>query len=243
MNFSKLLPSHLWQTFDAIKRLRPFAERECPICGYCGFFQNFGRPPRIDARCPSCKSLERHRLFWLWYAKNNPILHPPILHFAPEKVLEAQFRKRHESQNGSYLTADLFSTSDLKINIEDMNLPDGSFSTVICNHVLEHVDDKKAFAELNRILSNDGILIVSVPIVEGWDKTYENSSVTTPVERDLHFGQMDHVRYYGNDFRDRLTEAGFRYSEITAEGSDVIKHALLRGEKFFVCRKRGRLTD
>ena len=35
--------------------------RTCPICGYHGLFQVFGTPPRYDARCGGCGSLERHR--------------------------------------------------------------------------------------------------------------------------------------------------------------------------------------
>jgi len=99
------------------------------------------------------------------------------------------------------------------------------------------VDDRAALSELHRVLVLGGVLIASVPIVEGWDTTYENRSIVDPIERDLHFGQSDHVRYYGRDFRTRLSEAGFAVEEVTAEGPYVIKHALLRGEKLFICSK------
>src|SRR5688500_8781593 len=33
-------------------RTRPVKERLCPICNYEGYFENFGKPPRLDARCP-----------------------------------------------------------------------------------------------------------------------------------------------------------------------------------------------
>ena len=42
-----------------------------------------------------------------------------------------------------------------------------------------------------------------VPIVEGWASTYENPSIVSEQERHIHFGQFDHVRYYGADIRDR----------------------------------------
>lgn len=244
MNFlSIFLPRFIREIRDVVKRLRPFAERTCPICGYYGFFKNSGRPPRIDALCPSCHSLERHRLFWLWYSENFDFIKGPILHFAPERVLEDRFRRKYQGEQKSYKTADFFVTSDLKINIEKMDLLDETFSTVLCNHVLEHVNDNKALSEIYRILSADGILIVSVPIVEGWSNTYEDSSISNPIERDLHFGQSDHVRYYGRDFRDRLSKAGFSFEEVTAEGKNVIKYALLRGEKFFICKKQARDPD
>jgi ubiquinone/menaquinone biosynthesis C-methylase UbiE len=125
----------------------------------------------------------------------------------------------------------------LKLNIEKIDLPDQSQGTVICNHVLEHVDDKKALQELFRVLDSDGVLILSVPIIEGWETTYENSEISLPENRELYFGQNDHVRFYGRDFRDRLSEAGFDFLEVTAEGDDVIKYGLWRGEKFFICKK------
>jgi SAM-dependent methyltransferase len=236
MNLLKSLFRPVREVCAALSGLRPFAPRTCPICKYQGFFTHAGRPPRIDAMCPSCHSLERYRLFWLWFLENRGKMQLPILHFAPEKILEGLFRK--EFAAGGYKTADLFAQADLKLNIEALDLPDGGFSTVICNHVLEHVDDRKALGEIRRILADDGVFIVSVPIVEGWNSTYEDSALTEPTERDLHFGQYDHVRYYGSDFRDRLREAGFDFDEVTAEGRDVITYSLLRGEKFFICRKR-----
>jgi SAM-dependent methyltransferase len=77
---------------------------------------------------------------------------------------------------------------------------------VICNRVLEHVYDRRALKEINRILSHDGVAILSVPIIEGWEHTYENINITTPEGRALHFGQHDHLRFYRNDFRQRLRD-------------------------------------
>ena len=214
---------------------RPLHERKCPICGYHGYFGHFGKPPRLDAACKNCGSLERHRLFWLWFDGDKSKLSEPILHFAPERILKRRFKEMYEN----YKTADLFATNvDLKLNIEDMGLGTGSLSTLICNHVLEHVNDRKALREIFRVLCDKGKLICSVPIIEGWERTYENDSATSAFERELHFGQSDHVRYYGRDFRDRLLEAGFvSVREITADGQNVSDYGLLRGEKFFICSK------
>lgn len=213
---------------------KPIHVRSCPLCAYDGYFRYFGRPPRLDALCPQCGSLERHRLFWLWFGGDKSKLDEPILHFAPEAVLSEKFRKLYRE----YSTADLYNKADFNLNIEYIDLPSGSLNTVICNHVLEHVSDRKALAEIYRVLSEKGRLVASVPIVEGWDHTYENDSITSPLERELHFGQFDHVRCYGRDFRDRLHSAGFaKVDEVTAEGRDVAKYGLLRGEKVFICSK------
>jgi SAM-dependent methyltransferase len=213
------------------KAVAPTSKKTCPLCYYHGFFDWFGTPPRVDAICPNCNSLERHRLFWLWLKEN--VLAEPVLHFAPEAVLETHFRKMFIQ----YRTADLFAPSDIKLNLESIDLPSESYSTIICNHVLEHVNDRLALKELYRILTSPGVFILTVPIIEGWNSTYEDDEVSTGQERQIHFGQSDHVRFYGSDIRERITTAGFKIEEYTAQGLDVINYGLWRGEKIFVARK------
>ncbi len=157
-----------------------------------------------------------------------------ILHFAPEPCvgnLLRPFAKR-------YVTADLYESDvDIVLNIEQIDLEDDCFDVIVCSHILEHVDDKKALVELRRILRPDGILIALVPIIEGCDRTYEDRTIIDPAERDLHFGQHDHVRVYGADFRDRITAAGLSYDEHTAFGREAVDYGLLMGDKIFVCAK------
>jgi hypothetical protein len=62
--------------------------------------------------------------------------------------------------------------------------------------------------------------------------------VLTPEERKHHYGQSDHIRYYGADVRDRIRAAGFALEEFTAEGEDVLTYALQRGEKVFIKQTR-----
>ena len=228
-----------WRRREAEKEallaaVRPAHPRHCPICDHRGLFTHFGRPPRIDAACTGCGSLERHRLFWLWFGADPARLPGPVLHFAPERVLERRLRPLL----AGYRSADLFEPADLRLDIEATGLPDASIGSILCNHVLEHVDDRRAMAELHRILTPGGRLVCSVPIVEGWAHTYEDTALRSQAERSLHFGRFDHVRWYGRDFRDRLRAAGFaRIDEITAEGPAVVAHALMPGEKLFVCHR------
>jgi predicted Zn-ribbon and HTH transcriptional regulator len=94
-----VLPSLLLRQIQQIRRARrslaPIAERECNICGFKGWFSPFGRPARLDAQCPKCMSLERHRQLMLaldrGLLQNEPAR---VLHFAPEKILERRFRTR-----------------------------------------------------------------------------------------------------------------------------------------------------
>lgn len=209
--------------------------RECNICGYKGYFGPAGRGRRVDAKCPRCSSAERYRLFKLWLDQNGKRLQgADVLHFAPEKSMTMLIKPLA----GSYRTADIKpGRADLVLNIEAVDLPDASFDCIVCSHVLEHVNDRKALAEIFRLLRPGGFAIVMIPIVEGWSRTYENPAVKTDEERTLNFGQYDHVRYYGADVRDRIADAGFRLTEFDADGATVARYGLLRGEKVFVADK------
>ena len=77
-----------------------------------------------------------------------------------------------------------------------------------------------------------------VPIVEGWSRTYENSAVQSDEDRALHFGQFDHVRYYGSDLRDRIRAADFDLEEFSASPQDCIKFGLMPGEIIFLAQRR-----
>ena len=217
----------------------PITKRSCNICDFKGYFKGFGRPYRLDARCPKCGSLERHRLLMLGIQR-GAIEHfkkhdNSILHFAPEPILEKIFREQFDY----YKTTDLIKKADIKLNIENINLEDKKYDVVIANHVLEHVDDQKASSEIHRILKDEGVFVCEVPLIEGWDKTYENDEITDEKDRLIHFGQEDHVRFYGKDFRDRITKNGFvLINEITADEEDVINFGLIRGEKVFVFKKK-----
>lgn len=83
-----------------------------------------------------------------------------ILYFASE-VCMMRWMKRHQI---SFTTADLYQKADLKVDIQNTGLPDQSWDIIICNHVLEHVEDfRKALKELFRILKPGGHLICSFP--------------------------------------------------------------------------------
>jgi SAM-dependent methyltransferase len=209
--------------------------RTCSVCGYRGRFQTAGRPRRIDARCPKCGSAERYRLFALWLDRHGRALSTArVLHFAPEKGLAKLLKARV----GSYQSADITpGKAEIVRNIEAIEEPDASFDCVVCSHVLEHVDDKKALKEVYRVLKPGGVALIMLPVIEGWSTTYENKAVVTPEDRMRHYGQSDHVRYYGSDVRDRIRAAGFKLDEFTAEGEDVLTYGLARGEKVFVATK------
>lgn len=234
-----------WQYVRAVSFLTKAAvkgfgqyDRECPLCGHKGRFLAEVHFPDIfnfDALCPSCGSLPRNRLLWLNLTERE-LIGPKdrVLHFAPETCLTDHVRKLA----GDYKTADLFASGvDLKLNIEKIDLPEASQDAIICSHVLEHVDDGKAIAELYRILSPGGRLFILVPVAEGWEHTYENGAQFDPNGKALHYGKDNHVRRYGRDLRDRLAAPGFNVEAASFDGAKSVRYGLLPGENLFICRK------
>lgn len=152
------------------------ARFECNLCGYYGLFASIGHGEdagRAYALCPNCGSAERHRLQSRVLDDVLRDFKPSqrsLLHFAPERF----FKKRFKAAFGLYRTADLFRADvDVKADITDIQLPSESFDVVYASHVLEHVpDDRRAVAEIHRILKPGGIAILPVPIY-GMGETVE----------------------------------------------------------------------
>jgi SAM-dependent methyltransferase len=168
-----------------------------------------GFPPR-PAACPGCDSRERQRLLYLYLHERTNLFKDRlrVLHVAPEDCLQP---KLASSPNIDYISADLSSSTAMtRMDITDIQFPNGSFDVILCSHVLEHVgDDRRAMRELHRILRPGGWAILQVPVDSSQEHTFEDPRVTDPRERERLFGQWDHVRVYGRDYCDRLRASGF----------------------------------
>ncbi|MFC2117244.1 class I SAM-dependent methyltransferase [Bacteroidota bacterium] len=217
---------------------------ECPICnGKFRKFLPYGIISRSNALCPKCLSLERHRLMWFFLERKTKFFSDElsVLHIAPEQCFRKIFRKQ---KNLEYVTADLESPiADVKLDIQDIPYEDCSFNVIICNHVLEHVeDDKKAMSELFRTLKKDGFALLQVPIDFNREITYEDSSITDPVEREIHFLQKDHFRLYGLDYPEKLEKSGFFVEQIDMINelpTELVKKSCLpENEKIYFAQKR-----
>ena len=222
---------------------------ECPCCeaSFSRFLPHRGRE---RAKCPGCGSLERHRVLWLFLERETELFERPgaMLHIAPEYALQ---RRLSQVPGLRYVTGDLASPlATYKLDVMDLPFAAGSFDFLICNHVLEHVeDDRRALAEIHRVLAPGGWAILMCPIDSRRETTLEDPAAVTPRQRHRVFGQSDHVRLYGRDYADRLAGAGFavraeRYVE-TRESSSVARFGLRREddafgeEDVFLCVKPG----
>lgn len=207
--------------------------RLCPICGYEGMFSPVRHKPEIW--CPQCDSRPRHRLLKLWFDREAEIAEgSQVVHFAAEPWVRAWF----EARGARYRSADINDLFELTLDITAIALPDASLDMVLANHVLEHVDDRAALAEIYRVLKPGGQAVLTVPLVEGWDETYEAAGLDTAT-RHLRCGDPDHLRFYGRDFRARIAAAGFALAEFAAVEPDVSTHALHRGERVFIAGRPG----
>lgn len=197
---------------------------------------------RENVLAPGTLSLERHRLLWL-YLQNHSDFFTTIkkmLHVAPEQCFYKGFRKQ---ANLDYTTTDLLSPlADVKADICDLPFDDNTYDVVFCNHVLEHIpDDAKAMSELYRVLKPGGLGIFQVPQNVRKTETYEDFNITSPEERQKHFGQYDHVRIYGLDYFTRLEKAGFKVEQFKVNehfsSEEIKKYALMENEILPVCFK------
>ena len=190
---------------------------------------------RQNVLSPSTLSLERHRLLWLYLQNESDFFsaEKKVLHFAPEQAFYKRFRKM---KNLDYVTTDLNSPlADVKANICDLPFKDNEFDAILCNHVLEHIqDDTKAMQELYRILKPGGYGVFQIPQDLNRATTFEDDSITDKKERAKIFGQYDHVRIYGRDYFDKLRSVGFKVEEVDYTSklseSDITKYCLAKGE-------------
>ena len=97
----------------------------------------------------------------------------------------------------------------------ELPFQDESFDLVVHLHVFEHIpDDRAAMAEIARVLRPGALMICQVPQRRG--QPTDEDLTLSPEENKGRFGQADHVRYYGDDFEDRLRESGLTVASYTA---------------------------
>jgi SAM-dependent methyltransferase len=192
--------------------------------------------------CPTCLSLERHRLIWLHLQTKTDFLTQPrrLLHVAPEQCFYSRFK---HYKHIDYITADLESPiADYHFDLHEIPFDNDSFDMILCNHVLEHVmDDRQVMSEFLRVLRPGGMAILQVPLEPQRKTTFEDPSITDPRQREKYFGQKDHLRIYGLDYPERLREIGFVVEEYpvskTYSADMISRFRLASDETLYVASK------
>ncbi len=184
---------------------------ECNLCGWRGpRFLTHCAADYIDTACfcPSCRSYPRHRGFaWVLdqcltdelrdVERGNGLR----LVFAPESGMLDLFGEHVSRLEG----VDLRPINEHVVRLEDLqrlSFADASVDFVSCFHVLEHVpDDRLALRELHRVLAPGGRIALCVPITFGRAETIDFGGPNPLMN--------DHCFDYGEDFVERVLEAGF----------------------------------
>jgi predicted SAM-dependent methyltransferase len=149
--------------------------------------------------CPVCGSHDRERHLFMFFDKLNfweGFTGARILHFAPEKKLAERISVICKNE---YVKADLSPQDNTvkKVDVTNINYTNDYFDFVICNHVLEHVEDYLlALREIIRVLKPGGIAILQTPYSKSLEANFEDKSLQTSHERVYYYGQEDHVRLF-----------------------------------------------
>ena len=205
---------------------------QCPCCGWEGsafIAKSNWRTVTYQAACPSCDSYSRHRgIFALLPRLIEKVRKGDLLFFAPELILLRQLEE-HSSEL-KVLSTDKFNphVDFPEEDIQDLSFKDSAFAMIICNHVLEHVeDDQKALDQCARVLRSGGIALFTVP----GDFTKQET---------WHFHRLDangHFRHYGLDLVDKMRNAFDHVEAIDMSSICATNWAVRKHDFAFVCHK------
>lgn len=230
----------------------------CPICGDTTFpllpvgseFQVLQTLDVIASghryqRCHKCKSSDRDRLVFLYLQNYTNLLRGDeeykLLHVAPEDCLAKIFLRKNKIR---YIPIDSFEHGYfypdylIKMDLLSLEIENNSMDFVICNHVLQDINnDKRAMSEIFRVLKPGGQAIIQVPISNKIPITIEHEGPLSYRECEKRYGHRFHKRIYSqDDFLSRLTNVGFR-TQVIKVSCDYDINSLNSRERIYLAIK------
>jgi len=246
MGFSFFLPSFLFRG----KNYR------CNICGFHAreFLSRGHNYPIIQelsiigagkrkVDCPKCGSSDRDRLIFEYFKNNfslGQLIGKKLLHVAPEKALSRKLASEFQLEivkidlrTQGYLF--VYDKSVIHGNVMDLSFKSNFFDFIICNHVLEHVENvETALNEIHRTLKSGGTAITQVPMSLKIPQTIEGKTEWKKHERIEKLGQFDHLRLFGADFEEKLKSANLTPTFWHLKNKELKQKLKLGNEEFII---------
>lgn len=184
-------------------------------------FLAYGLPSR-RGRCPVCGAKPRGRLLgWLLREVLCPrlrdsarILEAGASRFAVDYLLTPRFLDKRRctvidvrrlSHHARIQSPGRF----VRMNVSQMGFRAGSFDLILCNNTLPYVsDDRRALAEIRRCLAPDGLAMINTHREPGKTLPVHEHRERFPELGDDYYATNGDKRVYGDDFFDRVAEAG-----------------------------------
>jgi SAM-dependent methyltransferase len=174
----------------------------CNICGWRGrAFQGIAHSE--SALCPVCGSISRDRfLYWCWTQRASYDPEAKVLETSPR--LNQAYRDKM-AERVDYTSSDYDESAHkgaMRLDLQDIALPDNTLDVVLTPHVLEHVPDTdKALSELFRVMKPGGHVFLQIPLPQ--------SKTAPPTEPEYHGDNTLVFWRFGWDLADMIRAAGF----------------------------------
>lgn len=194
------------------------ADAACTICSWHGVA--FDGPRHVEFQtCPRCGSIVRDRVqLHAFTSTTRPSASMRVMETSPR--LGESYRKAM-AHWFHYLPSDFDERAHrgaVRLDLQQLMLPDRSLDVVLTSHVLEHVPDTQAAVdELWRVLVPGGKLCLQIPLLQG---------ATAPPETPEFHGDDTPVFWrFGFDLIDTLRAKGFATTVLCAQDwYDAVKH-------------------
>ena len=213
-----------------------------PTCNLCGFPVLRLHPGDAGQRCLRCFSTFRHRAVGAVLARLGLGRDARVYEMSSRGALCRHLRRTFARVTVSELFDDVapgrFRDGVQCQDVQRLTYGDAAFDLVTSTEVFEHVpDDRRAFAEVYRVLRPGGSLVFTVPLMDApatlERARSENGAIVHLLEPEYHGDRLRGrrkvlaFRTYGLDILDRLRAAGF---EATLGRIDDAAHAVADGK-------------
>lgn len=193
-------------------------------CNLCGFPILRLHPGPAGRRCVRCLSTFRHRAVGRVLQRLRLAGDTHVYELSSRGALCRHLRRSYGRVTVSELfdgvAAGQFRDGVQCQDVQRLTYADASFDLVTSTEVFEHVpDDRRAFAEVHRVLRPGGSLVFTVPLMETAATLerarLEGGAVVHLTEPEYHGdrlrgrGRVLAFRTYGLDILDRLRAVGF----------------------------------